>query len=465
MILKRREVSTEGNNTELFSNKEIVYFTLVFIVFWVVISIIFNILGEIYKVGVATLYPVGKCRLLTPSFLEILIAISIFCGFLIILKIYTKYEFDLKIIILIGILLIIGTSLINGLWKGLVSPTEGSGGLIFYWDAIEIENRYKNAYEFIRIYNQKQEKLEYHSRTHPPGAVLLYYVLYKIFYFSALISIAVCIISASFSAYFLNKVLKREINEEVSPYMIFLYLLLPAIQVYYLANLYAIITTLIIAVIYFYLHPKKSISLIGTILCIFLIAFLTFMVIFIIGVLFCFELLKSYKDKKIKNFEKLYIISLSLFCIYVMFLVVFRFNYITSFLYASGEENPYGFSLIATPHEYLITRVEDILEIAIFFGPFMIILFVRGFPIMKKNYSDLYLLTISVLIILLSLFLAGVYRTGETARACSYIYPFLLFPVVIYLFHNNFSLKEKNKLLILVFIQTVIMQTFGYYKW
>jgi len=46
------------------------------------------------------------------------------------------------------------------------------------------------------------------------------------------------------------------------------------------------------------------------------------------------------------------------------------------------------------------------------------------------------------------------------------IYEFnLLFPVVIYLFHNNFSQKEKNKLLILVFIQTDIMQTFGYYKW
>lgn len=451
----------EDNVVELFTNKEIISYTTIFITFWVIISITFKILGSIVKVGVATLFPVGKCKLIIPSILGILIGISIFFGFLIFLRLNSKYEFNFIQIVIIGILLIIGTSLINGLWKGLISPTESTGGLVFYWDAIEIEN----AYEFIRNYEQRQHKLELHSRTHPPGAVLLYYVLYKLFFFSGLISIAICIISSFFSAYFLHGILKRELNLKVSLYTIFLFLLLPAIQIYYLANLYAIVTTLIIAIIFFYRHPNYKVNLFGTIVCIFLTAFLTFMVVFIIAVLFCFEFIKSYETKRIHNLQKLYIITLSLFVIYVIFLIFFNFNYVNSFLYASREENPHGFMLIYNPYEYFITRVEDILEIAIFFGPFLIVLFYRGFPIMRKDYHDFFLLTISALTILLLLFLVGVYKTGETARACSYIYVFLIIPIAIYLNESEFSLKEKNKLLILVFIQTIIMQTMGYYKW
>jgi hypothetical membrane protein len=109
--------------------------------------------------------------------------------------------------------------------------------------------------------------------------------------------------------------------------------------------------------------------------------------------------------------------------------------------------------------------MENILEILILFGPFLIILFIRGFPIMKKEYNDFYLLTISAFIVLLALFLAGVYRTGETARACSYIYLFLIFPIAIYFNKIDFPQIEKNKLLILIFAQTIIMQSIGYYKW
>ena len=79
--------------------------------------------------------------------------------------------------VLIGILLIIGTNIFHGYWKGFVTPTEGHGGLMFIWDSIEIEDPIR----FIRTYNERQHQLEAHSRSHPPGAVLFYYVLYKIF--------------------------------------------------------------------------------------------------------------------------------------------------------------------------------------------------------------------------------------------------------------------------------------------
>jgi hypothetical protein len=455
------EASLKETNTELFSNKELIVISLIFIGIWVGINIFFRFISSFFNVGINTLWPVGKVRFMVPFVLEIIIGASIFSAFLIILRFYSKYRFNLMSIIIIGMALIISTNLIHGLWKGFVSPTEGSGGMTYYWDAIEIED----VYDFISNYERNQEKLELHSRTHPPGAVLFYFFLYKIFVFSALISIAVCVISTVFSAYFLNAIIKREINEDISLYITFLFLLIPAIQIYYLANLYAVVSTLIIGVIYFYRYPKYKISLIGTIIFLFLIASLTFMVVFILGVLFCFEFFKSYRNKSIKNFQKLYTVYLCLFLIFVIVLVGFRFNYINSFLYAGREENPYGFRLFVNPYDYFITRMENILEILILFGPFLIILFIRGFPIMKKEYNDFYLLTISAFIVLLALFLAGVYRTGETARACSYIYPFLIFPIAIYFNKIDFPQIEKNKLLILIFAQTIIMQSIGYYKW
>jgi len=455
------ESNSEQTESELFSNEQIVYITLSFIGFWIGINLLFGFIAPFFNSGVSTLWPVGKVEVMEPSISGILIAGSIFLAFLVILKLNSKYDFNLYHIILIGILLIICTNLIHGFWKGFITPTESHGGLVFYWDALKIEN----PYDFITKYNARQEKLLLHSRTHPPGAVLLYYVFYKIFVFTALISLAILIISVVMSAYFLYKILSRELNEYNLRYITFLFLLIPAIQVYYLANLYAIVTSLFLGVIYYYTHPNKKISLVGTISSLFLVAFLTFMVVFILGVLILFEFFKSYRTKKINNFQKLYIIFICLFLIFVFFLITFRFNYIESLLFASREENPEGFRFFANPFNYFITRVENILEILFFFGPFLFLLVKRGFRLMKEDNPDLYLLTISAFIVLLTLFLAGAYKTGETARACSYIYPFLIFPIAIYFEKMNFPLKEKNKLLILIFAQAIIMQTMGYYKW
>ena len=458
------DIETREANSEIFTHKEIFKITLYFICFWIGINSLFNLIGFLYNGDtVSLLWPVGKVTPMVPTIFGILIAISVFIGFLFLLKIRSIYEIKINIyyVIVIAILLIIGTNIFHGIWKGFVTPNEGHGGLMFYWDAIEIED----PITYLRTYNERQEKMESHTRSHPPGAVLFYYLLYKIFVISGLMSLAILIISTVFSAFFLYNILKREIKKDLSLYVTFLYFLIPAVQVYYLANLYAIIATLYLGVIYFYMHPNNRKNLIGTISLISLSAFMTFMVVFIIGVLFCYELLRSYKTKSIKNFKNLYFILLSLFVLFTIFLIVFDFNYIVSFMYTSQEVNPYGFRLIADPYDYFITRVEDILEILFFFGPFLFLLFYRGFPIMKKNFPDFYLLVISAIFFMLFLFSLGVYQTGETARGCLYFYPFLIFPVAFYLNEMDFSLAEKNKLLILVFVQAIIMQLIGYYKW
>jgi len=362
------DTEVKKNNLELFSYKEITFISSIFIGFWIGVNLLFKFISSFFNRTVGRYWPIGKVEPILPTIFGIIIAAIVFISFLLILKLRSKYEFNLYIVIIIGILLIIGTNIFHGLWKGFVTPTEGSGGITYYWDAIEIED----PLEFLRTFNQRQHKLEGHSRRHPPGAVLLYYFLYKIFIFSALISVAILIISTIFSAIFLYGILKREINNELALYITFLFLLIPAIQIYYLANNYAIITALILGVIYFYMPPNNRINLIGTICCLFLIAFLTFMVIFILGVLLCFETIKSYKNKRVTNFKNVFLISMSLFLIYVVFLVLFNFNYIASFLYASQQENPQGFWLFADPFGYFVSRVENILEILFFIKYFLL---------------------------------------------------------------------------------------------
>jgi hypothetical protein len=61
--------------------------------------------------------------------------------------------------------------------------------------------------------------------------------------------------------------------------------------------------------------------------------------------------------------------------------------------------------------------------------------------------------------------LMGVYRTGETARAALFIYPFLFIPIVIYLKSQSLSQHERDLLASLVFGQTMIMQLIGNYFW
>jgi len=66
---------------------------------------------------------------------------------------------------------------------------------------------------------------------------------------------------------------------------------------------------------------------------------------------------------------------------------------------------------------------------------------------------------------LLAMFATGAFRTGETARACLFIYPYLLLPVAAQLDHQQPDASDRRLLVWLVFGQTLLMQTFGGYFW
>ena len=140
-------------------------------------------------------------------------------------------------------------------------------------------------------------------------------------------------------------------------------------------------------------------------------------------------------------------------------------NYLDSLLIASRLENPQGFRGFSEPASYFFTRLEGISEILIFFGPFLGWLLLAGWGAMKQGRPRLYALTWLVVVTLLGMLATGAFRTGETARACLFIYPYLLFPVASGLAGEKIGTREKYLLLALVFLQGLLMQMFGFYFW
>ncbi|MHA1670269.1 MAG: hypothetical protein ACTSV5_06775 [Promethearchaeota archaeon] len=420
-----------------------------------------------------------------PSVSKLLLLAIIIVSFVIIIQYYYRSKpkcLNIYKIVLFGTLLIIFTNLISGWDIGIASTIGGNNEI--YKDAIRITN----PISFISDYESLQNSLTTHARTHPPGAVLVIYLLYILFASPAIIAIAISVISALLSAYFLNGIFKKFFEGEIPKYMVFLYLLLPAIQVYYLANIYAIVGTLVIGVIYFYFHKNEFISVIGCIVCSFLASFISFMALFIVGCLCFYELFNlrrkglargnAFMTKEgiknmLKDSQRLLIMIMGIIGIYGVLLFTLGFNYINSFITAMTAETTQGGELISNPFEYFTTRIKNIMDILMFFGPVMIVLFYKGFKslknekLLKDTSAQLYHLVSAAILTLLIIFALGAYDHGETARAAIFIYPFLLIPVAIYMNNSNdrISRSEFGLLLFIVFSQTILMQLIGNYVW
>ena len=126
---------------------------------------------------------------------------------------------------------------------------------------------------------------------------------------------------------------------------------------------------------------------------------------------------------------------------------------------------------LTNPIEYFTTRIQDILDIVIFFGPVLSVLAYRGFVMLREeaaqdvDSSKKYNIVLAALIALGLLFLTGAPKKGETARVCMFILPFLLIPVITYIQRTNMSRRDKIILLALVFGQAVLMQLLGIWVW
>lgn len=462
--------SKDQSHKEIFDYKNIFIIISGFIITFVSLHIIVKMVRRNIEFDVTPFWPISNFLPQIPDFAHLLAA----AGLLIIFYLYIKYfpglNLRLFFLIIFGIFLVMGTTMLqsqgwegktllknNGWEAGFVVPIIGSSKLNteYYNDALNITD----MVHLINTYEQMQPYLLLHARTHPPGALLTIYLFLKILGNPVLISIVMGIISVSLSSFFLYKILSIEFKEDLSKYITFLFILIPSIQVFYVASIDALISSFLLGSLYFYLNQRSVINIIGSVFFLFLSSFLTFAFVFILPIMVGYEFLKR------KDFLRSGYIILGLAFIYGIINLIFNFNYINSFMIASVSENPYGFMLFSEPATYLFTRIEGILEIILYFGPFLTLFMLMGLRTQKRTKSNLLTITWLAIFTLLAMFATGAFRTGETARVALFIYPFLIFPVASYLQKFNISSKERNILMYLVFAQTILMQTFGFYYW
>lgn len=409
-------------------------------------------------------WPVSVFTLRAPSVRDVAVTAAVVAAFFILFRILEAKGFDLRLVLLSGVLLISGVTFIHGVDVGFYAPVAGdaqSGVLVPY--SLEGQEYYHDALtvtdplDFLRRYNDIQPTLHRHAHTHPPGAVLTYYFLARIFADPAIVAIAIMLIALVPTIFFFYRILLSEITEETARYVSFLLALLPALQIYYLATIDAIVAGLLTAALYFFCFGKGGKSVACAAAALSASFLLTFVSLFILPVLAGYELIVR------RSLKRWAIVVLSVTVVHLILYFAFGYNAVQSFRTASFFENPTGFMLVVDPANYLFTRLEDIAEIILFFGPFLTILFVRGF----KDFGTrpLNVLPGLACVTLLGMFITGAWRTGETARACLFLYPYLLFPVAYYLRDQDGGLRLRLQLASLVFAQTAGMQLFGNYHW
>jgi hypothetical protein len=102
-----------------------------------------------------------------------------------------------------------------------------------------------------------------------------------------------------------------------------------------------------------------------------------------------------------------------------------------------------------------------IFDIILFFGPFLTVLAWRG----ARSLGGTGLVFWASILTLAAMFASGAFHAAETARACLFIYPFLLLAVTPQFSDQAVSLAHIRTLPLLVFGQSLLMQLFGDYFW
>lgn len=372
-----------------------------------------------------------------------------------------------------GAVLLVLTTLTHGVGPGLLRPLSAPGSYEraainiadpggYYAAAVTVVDPVR----FLETFEQRQLSLPLHARTHPPGAVLTFYAFEVLLPSSLAVSLAVGILSLALSALLFHRLLATYYPRDVAHYTTYLFVLLPAVQIYYLTTLDALITVVLLGAVYCFTRDSPLTTTLGTLVCVFIASTQTFVFVFIVPVLAGIALLR--REKRVS----LTLILVALVGSYLLITVVFGFDYLDSFAIASEQQNPEGFLLFAEPLRYVYTRIEDVAEIALFFTPYLVILAARGTRVLwrsvrglsTRDREPLVVFGFSVLSIL-GLFTGGVYHTGETARGALFLYPFLLIPVAAALRAANATKRRRVLLAAAVFGQALFMQLIGDYWW
>ncbi len=386
--------------------------------------------------------------------------------FLIILFFAIKWSSLLNVyqIWAIGLILILLGNLGQSNWDSAILKPFYVTGIQYYDDAIKITS----WSEWLALFNANQSELFVHSRTHPPFAVLIHYFPLRASGNNISILGLVFLILSSLSILIVWYIFKAlEVPASKRNRLTLLFSVLPAVNIYSGVSLDGLIlSTSTLFLLGLVLLAKEDRITMAGILFLFLgftmTNLLTYGGVFLlsVAVLVGLKELIFYKNSHAIIATGATLLVFLIFN-YVMD-VLFNYNHFQGFITASALENPDGFRGFTEPIVYLVTRIENVSEIALFFsfGCLAVLLHSDRLKVSLLDWRRLNIgIMISGVITLMVMFVAGAFRTGETARACLFIYPYLMLAFV-----STDSITMKD-LIVLAGLQTVGMQLLGEYHW
>lgn len=362
----------------------------------------------------------------------------------------------------VGLLLIVFGNLSQGGVDVAFYQPFIKGGHQYYNEALQIGN----WSAWLRSFNSIQLDLTNHARTHPPFAVLIHLL------FDAgshkLLSLAVTFTLLSSLTIVLVREIMKSIGLSATSSSLFALLLavIPAFNIYGAVSLDGIIAALSTLFLFGAVRIHKRGFDFPGVACfasgMLLTNLLSFGGVFLIATAFLVGIREAIVDKQYRFFVALAATLSVGIALHAFMQWVFGYNHAQAFFTAHAAESPTGFTLLSKPVHYLMTRAECVSEIALFlsFG-ILATLFHRAYinsPLLDIR-DPLNALFLAGVVTLLAMFLAGAFRTGETARACLYIYPYFLLAL------RNVGTSTLRALVITAGLQTIVMQLVGWYHW
>jgi hypothetical protein len=355
--------------------------------------------------------------------------------------------------IAIGLTGLVLGNLLQGWELGFVEPT--AGDQTYFSESRGVGD----AFAYLGNYAERQGSLGTHARTHPPGAVLLYYVLGAIVPNPGALSLLLG--SAAFALALLNvfAIARRYVNARAAAFATLVFALLPSVQIYFIVSLEAVVCALTTGAVRYFLDPRPLPRWLGTTAYGALALFLSFGAVFLVPVLAAFELATE------RSARRTLVIGAIIAAVFAALYGLTGFDWLSSLHVATRIENPHGFWLPENPASYLFTRLEGIAEVLLFASPLVLVGAVHAFRSRDPKTQPLRRLCAVAIGTFLAMLATGAFKTGETARACLFVAPFLVLPLAALDHEKRLGESRRTLLSSAVFAQSVLMQLTGQYYW